>query len=227
MNIYRRRIGVKSSNFNFFAIFSLKGLKALTVLCLLLFLLAPAKLFSQSSPPANLEVFYKLADSSVTKVLTSLPESNSPVYLRLDLPEGYSVFRNRIIQDLIQSGKKVLLASDSLAPSLDISIDRAKVTYSDLFRQGLFGSYESERIVSLGGSFILSSGAMVKNTGDFSFTARDTVKYDDLRGLEDISIPFTRGEIPSEPLFSTLWEPVVALGTAAVAVYLFFTVRSK
>ncbi|HEX2866199.1 MAG TPA: hypothetical protein VHO03_04110 [Ignavibacteriales bacterium] len=216
---------LKVTGFNFFRVFSSEGLKALAALSLVFCLLAPAQVFSQSL--TNLEVFYKLADSSVVKVLRAAPKEDNQVYLRLNLTEGYSVFRTRIIQDLKQEGKDVLLAGDSLAPSLDLTIDQAKVNYSDLFRHGLFGSYKAERTVSLSGSYVLAQKGVVRKAENFTFTARDTVLYEDLRQLEDASIPFTRGNIPSEPLFSTLWEPVVALGTAAVAVYLFFTVRSK
>lgn len=216
---------LKVSDFNFFRTFSSVRLKALAALSLVFCLVMPHELFSQSS--TNLEVFYKLADSSVVKVLSALPKEDSEVRLRLSLTEGYSVFRNRIIQDLRQGGKNVLLAGDSLAPSVDLTIDMAKAVYSDLFRQGLFGSYKGERTLTLSGSYVLASKGVVRKADNFTFTARDTVLYDEMKQLEDPSIPFTRGNIPSEPLFSTLWEPVVALGTAAVAVYLFFTVRSK
>jgi len=225
-NFNRRRMKVQLSNFNFFWIFSVKRLMALTALCFCFCLIAPLQVFPQNL--TNLEVFYKLSDSSVVNVLKVVPKESNEIYLRLDLPEGYSVFRNKIVQDLRLQGKTVLFAKDSLlAPSLDFSIDRAKVSYSELFRHGFFGSYKAERTVTLNGNFVLASGGMVKKTDNFSFQAKDTVNYDEIRNIEDFSIPFTRGDIPSEPVFSTLWEPVVALGTAAVAVYLFFTIRSK
>jgi len=42
-----------------------------------------------------------------------------------------------------------------------------------------------------------------------------------------MSLPFTRAELPPEPFFSGLLEPAVAIGSAAVAIYLLFAVRSK
>lgn len=225
MNFYKRRMKVQTGNFNFFWTFSLKGLKAFIALSLYFCLLMPHEAFSQSQ--SNLDVFYRLADSSVVNVIKAISNEDTKLHLRLDIPEGYSVFRNRIIQDFKQEGKDVLLSGDSLASSLNITIDRAKVNYSDLFRQGLFGSYRAERTLSFGGSYVLSSEGMVRKTDNFTFAVKDTVLFDEIRQLENPSIPFTQGNIPSEPLFSTLWEPVVALGTAAVAVYLFFTVRSK
>lgn len=225
MSFYRRGMKVHKADFNFFRFFSAKRLIAFPALSLCFCLLIAGPVFSQSL--TNLEVFYKLADSSVVKVLNVIPKEDSRIYLRLDVPEGYSVFRNRIIQDFSRGGKDVLVARDSLAPSLDFSIDKARVSYSDPFRKGFWGSYKIERTHTFGGSFTLAYGGAVKKTDSFSFTAKDTVMYDSLRQMEDLSVPFTRGEIPSEPLFSTLWEPVVALGTAAAAVYLFFTIRSK
>jgi hypothetical protein len=55
----------------------------------------------------------------------------------------------------------------------------------------------------------------------------DTIKVDDIKNLENISFKFTTGSLPPEPFFSGLFEPVFALGTAAAAVILFFTIRSK
>ncbi|MGE5353004.1 MAG: hypothetical protein ACM3P0_13045 [Acidobacteriota bacterium] len=216
---------VQTGKFNFFWTFSLKGLKAFVALSLYFCLLVPQEAFSQSQ--TNLEIFYRLADSSVVKIIKAIPKEDAKLFLRLNIPEGYTVFRNRIIQDFRKEGKEVLLAGDSLSNSLDLAIDRANVTYSDLFRKGLFGNYRSERTLSFGGSYVLASRGMVRKTDNFSITLKDTVLFDEMRQLENPSIPFTQGNLPSEPLFSTLWEPVVALGTAAVAVYLFFTVRSK
>jgi hypothetical protein len=48
-----------------------------------------------------------------------------------------------------------------------------------------------------------------------------------VKSLENQALPFTKGEVPPEPLFSSLLEPAVALGTAAVVIYLFFSIRSK
>lgn len=224
-NRLRRRMKVQNLKTAPGSIFSGKRQGTFAVLCLYFCFLLPSQGYSQNL--SNLEAFYKLADSSVAGILKTLPKGNTRLQLKLDLPEGYSVFRNKIIQELTKNGKNVLFSSDSLAPMLNIGVDRAIVVYSSPFRKGFWGSYKSGRTVSLRGNFVLAEGGHVSKAENFSFARTDTVMYDDLRSLEDPSIPFTRGDIPPEPLFSTLWEPVVALGTAAVAVYLFFTVRSK
>ena len=55
----------------------------------------------------------------------------------------------------------------------------------------------------------------------------DTVLFDEIKSLSNSSLPFTKGEAPAEPFFASLWEPVIAVGTAIVTIFLFFTIRSK
>jgi hypothetical protein len=38
---------------------------------------------------------------------------------------------------------------------------------------------------------------------------------------------FTKGDVPPEPFFSSLLEPTVAIVTTALAVALFFAIRSN
>jgi hypothetical protein len=62
---------------------------------------------------------------------------------------------------------------------------------------------------------------------DFYYESIDTVEFDEIQTLENPSYPFTQGRIPTEPFMSNLFEPLVALTTAAVVIALFFKVRSK
>ncbi len=55
----------------------------------------------------------------------------------------------------------------------------------------------------------------------------DTVKVDDIKFLENESFPFTKGTTPSEPFLSGFAEPLIAIGTAAAVIVIFFTVRSE
>jgi len=48
-----------------------------------------------------------------------------------------------------------------------------------------------------------------------------------VKSLENPNHPFTKGNIPAEPFFESIPEPVLAIGTAATAVILFFILRSK
>ncbi|MGE5402014.1 MAG: hypothetical protein ACM3S2_16580 [Ignavibacteriales bacterium] len=182
---------------------------------------------ANAQSPSNLDLFYRLVDSSTVKILQNIPAGTENLNLIQALPEGYTLFQNRVIASLRSHGKNILLNNDTAGTSVHYTIDMARVSYPDAFRDGLFGTYKVRREIVLKGSYVILQKGRVGESGSFNFSASDTVRYDDIKSLEDNSVPFTKGEIPSEPIISTIWEPVVALGTAAVAVYLFFTVRSR
>ena len=101
----------------------------------------------------------------------------------------------------------------------------ARIKKLELLRSKNINPYpaESKREISLKGNYFYSGSGKK----DFSYSSNDTVKVDDIKNLENVSFKFTNGTLPPEPFFTGLFEPVVALGTAAAAVILFFTVRSK
>ena len=74
------------------------------------------------------------------------------------------------------------------------------------------------------GNYYISTNQQVK---DFNLSTKDTINVEDVEIIEDRSYPFTQGELPAEPFFSSILEPVVAISAAAVTVILFFSVRSK
>ena len=180
-----------------------------------------------SQTKTNLEVFYSLTDSLVNKITSDLPENNKEILLTLNLGELYSIFSNNIKSGLKKNGEEIYDgSSDSKSlPEVNVNLTGARVNYTDLKRNGWFGDYYVTRIISLEGNYLISSSTDGLN--DFRFVSVDSVKLDDIRKLESISFPFTKGEVPSEPFFSSLWEPVIAIGVAAVTVILFFSVRSK
>ena len=94
-----------------------------------------------------------------------------------------------------------------------------------MFRDGFLGEYFVLRKISLSGSYNFSGKKIF--TQDFSYLLQDTVGVDDITLLENSAYPFTQGKLPPEPFFSGILEPLVAVGTAALAVILFFTIRSK
>jgi hypothetical protein len=82
-----------------------------------------------------------------------------------------------------------------------------------------------QRKIDLSGSYSISKETVISERFDYAYI--DTVSVDDAKAIENPSFPFTQAEIPSEPFFSSLLEPAIAIGSAALAVILFFTIRSK
>ncbi len=165
-----------------------------------------------------------LVDSSVNDFISQMPQSEDSVELQLNLGESYSIFENKIITDFYSKGK-YLTEKNKSDRYINYIIDDAKVEYDEIFRDGFFGDYFIPRKISLKGNYLIKTNSA--SYKEFNFSFKDTIRYDEINDVENESFPFTKGDVPSEPFFSGLFEPVVAIGTAAMAVILFFTIRSK
>jgi hypothetical protein len=174
----------------------------------------------------NLEIFYTLIDSSGMNIVKNLAASKGELSLNFNLGEAYSLFQNHLESIFYKNGYSVN-SKDSVDNKITINyvLDNAEVNYGDIFRAGLFGSYMLPRIIKISGNYSIRNDSFLYK--EFHYNYLDTVKVDNIKTLENNSYPFTEGNVPAEPFFSSLFEPLVAIGTAAIAVYLFFTIRSK
>lgn len=165
-----------------------------------------------------------MADSSVNNFISNIPQSSENVGVVLNLGDSYSIFSNRIIHTLTSSGRKI---TDDKNGDVNVNyvIDEISVEYGEIFRDGLFGDYLVPRNLQLRGNYLLDGSLSLFREFVYSFT--DTIKYDEIDLVENESFEFTKGKVPAEPFFTSLLEPVVAVGTAALAVILFFTIRSR
>lgn len=188
-------------------------------------------LFSFITIPAqskdNLNIFYTLIDSSVIQIIKSVPKDDNGLTIKTNLNNGYSIFENNILAAFYKISGNVSINDSSNKLLIKYSIDNARVTYPLIFRENIFGSWEVQRSISLSGNYSISLHGILKVSAPFSFTNLDTVYYDQIEKHESPNISFTKGEKPAEPFFSSFLEPVIALGTAATIIYLFFTIRSK
>lgn len=181
---------------------------------------------------ANLDKLYMLVDSSAVKVFSAVRGNTGEASL-LNISRGdYIIFTNRLVKDLTDMGigLKIQAAetgTDSSGISILYAIDHAGVNYTETFRDGWFGALKVKRRSELGGSFTVTDNARVRYSDKFYFCSADTVLYENLSGLESRQYGFTQSAYPPEPVFENLIEPVIAVGAAAAAVYLFFAIRSK
>ncbi len=190
----------------------------------LLLILIP-KAFCQNS--TNLEVFYSLTDSLVDEIVNEIPKKENKILLTLNLGQSYSLFSNSVKQSFKEKGKEILEQppDDLNIPHIDIVIEGAGVEYGEMFREGWFGSHYVPRHSAIFGNYLQSFSTEGKN--DFEISITDTVKVENITYLENESFPFTKGTVPPEPFISGLAEPIIAIGTAAVVVVLFFAIRSE
>jgi hypothetical protein len=186
-------------------------------------LLFQSSIYSQSI--SNLDKFYSLVDSASNILIKDLGDAKK-VSLELNLGIDYSIFANQVRGKLLRAGKEIIGtgSSDENVVTINFVIDNSFVGYSEPEKDGIFGDYLTERTIKLLGNYYISTSQQVK---DFNLTTIDTINVDDVEIIEDRSYPFTQGDLPAEPFFSSILEPVVAISAAAVTVILFFSVRSK
>ena len=119
----------------------------------------------------------------------------------------------------------LLIDNETSLPEINIVMDNAGVEYGELDRGGWFGDYYAPRTVFISGNYFNSYS--VNPLSDYFISVTDTIRVKDISTLENESFAFARGQIPTEPLFLSIWEPVIAIGIAAAAVILFFSIRSQ
>jgi len=174
---------------------------------------------------SNLDQFYTLVDSASDLLIKDLGGTNK-ANLELNFGVDYSVFANKVRGKLLRNG--IQLVGDNPGEEnfvrVNFVLDNCFVGYSEPEKDGVFGDFLSERTIELSGNYFISNQSHVK---DFKLTVKDTIKVENVEEVENRSFPFTQGELPPEPFFSSLLEPIVAIGAAAVTIILFFSVRSK
>jgi hypothetical protein len=172
-------------------------------------------------------VLYSLTDSLSNQIINEIPAEENIVLLTLNLGESYSLFANNIKSSFIKTGKEILNTpmGELNYPHVDIVIEGVGIEYGEMYRNGWFGDHYIQRYAAIFGNYLQTFSEEGKR--EFLIEAIDTVKVEDIKNLENDSFPFTKGNIPPEPFLSGLAEPIIAIGTAAVLIILFFSVRSK
>ena len=168
----------------------------------------------------NLELFFQLADSAANKLALDINDQKN-ISVDFVLGKDYQVFQNSILSHFENKVTK----NEAGKTSVQFALTEAVANYGEPERKSLFGAFWVNRTIHLEGNYsIISSSSEVK---DFSYSVNDEIPFEDLAMVENSSFPFTQGKIPDEPFFSSLLEPAIAVSSAAAAVYIFFTARSK
>ena len=197
--------------------------KKIKIILVVFFIVLVGESFSQ--PKSNLEIIYNLVDKNVDKLLTKLPHEINPFQFHYNSPEAFKSLENKYILNLSSKG---YLKTDSTGKTLvSFSLDEIGIEYSEPFRDGLLGDYLVKRKILDKGTFVYTINESVKKSDIIESSYSDTLYYSDLNLVENANLKFTQGTKPSEPLFESLLEPVIAIGAVIVTIILLFTVRSK
>lgn len=178
-----------------------------------------------AQPKTNLDVIYSLIEKNVNQVLMKLPQEVGPFAFEYSSPEEYSSLEGRYTNTL--SNKNLLKKDSTDGGTLKYSLDQIGILYSEPFRGGLLSDYKVERKVFINATFAFGYGDKVKRSEIVESQYSDTLYYSDIHKVETSNLSITHGTKPSEPLFESLLEPIIAVGAVVVTIILLFTVRSK
>lgn len=170
---------------------------------------------------SNFEIAEELTQQSVNELQVEIDVEE--LMFKSNLTGEFKILENGFMNSVKSRFPSSNFANDNF--HFSYSIKSIETKYENSFQKNLFGDLHCERKIILNGSwFGNDSKTPLKN---FSFTSVDTISVLEIENVENGSIYFTRGEIPDTPIWSSIYEPIIIIGSAAAAVYLFFTVRSK
>jgi hypothetical protein len=190
---------------------------------IIIFFIALSSFSAQTK--TNFEMIDSLLFLSTEEIAEEL-NKNEDYFLEFIAADDYVILKSKVIQFLKLRDFNII-DTEKTQNKLLYTIEEVKINYTDIFKDGLFGTYLVKRESHLNGSFYLINNGNIGNLNSFNHLLADTVLYSEIPQLDNIAYSFTSADLPEEPFFSSALEPVIAIGTAAVAVYLFFNIRSR
>ncbi|MFQ5798472.1 MAG: hypothetical protein ACE5H0_07245 [Bacteroidota bacterium] len=204
-------------------------------LVLLVFvLLAVGRAEGQESthlPPTNLDLYRRNVQLIVHTLLSQIPiDEDRQLAVKIHGVEHFWIVENAILNSLQERDFTVRTASDESVNSImfDFTVIELKVRYQRRNRDGFFGKRTIERSVStvLAGKVYRRSTRELYYAGTVEKSAKDRIAIDDLPRVEHEQVNVTHGTLPSGGFMKKILEPAVVITATAIAIYLFFSVRS-
>ena len=180
------------------------------------------------APKPTVRVFQELM-SAVADSLFTVPATPGNATVRSVVqPAAHAWYLEHVIHSSARAHG--LVPSEDTAAQCDarFGIEQIGVTYEDARRTWIFGEQVMDRTVRLAGTvkFVEVGTGAILVSRPFTSSVRDTVPVVGFESLESPGIPSTHGVPPPSGMFSSLVEPIVLIGSVAVAVYLLFSVRN-
>ena len=177
----------------------------------------------------NLEVIYKLIDRSVSRA-DSILIPKQTINLSFTSSSALEVLKPKIFQTFNEHGyllTSATIESNESNSAVNYTVTSLKVEYRNPFSDGFFGGLLLEREISFNYSLTITGTDKTIKSFNHIENQIDTIKLDEISGLENKTLPFTQAPIPSTPLLTNLWEPIIVIGTLIVTIVLLFSIRSK
>jgi len=199
--------------------------KVLNVI-LIFFTFTSSYLFPQSTE-SNFKIVLTQLSNIIEKKVAPKLDSTSEYYFEFTSPSEYGILKNVVIAAIKKGHIKISTLNNGVKKKILFSIENISTNYSQPFRDYFWEPYLMKRIISLAGTYSIYNSGVVSAAENFKTSKTDTVAYNAKNIIESPSFIFTRGLMPEPPLFTGLFEPIIAITAILISVYLLFSVRSK
>jgi hypothetical protein len=181
-----------------------------------------------SAVPTNLRAYQSLAAVLADSVANLLPAGDSVRITVRVAPPDVAWFLQDAVERPFRAKNFAISASDSARYRVEFGVVEMHVQYTNLRRDGIFGSRVLDRMIMLLARLRLVDRAAgtVGAAGERRAVFSDTIGLSEVERIEHAALPVTRGTVPPEDFFSGIAEPLIIVGAVAVAIFLLFTVRS-
>lgn len=174
----------------------------------------------------NFEKFYQLIDNSVNKA-SELTKGISDILLSVTSPSSLELLKPKVFESFSKKGFTIKSENSGNAVKVSCILSQASVEYGETEKDGFFGNMICERKVSLKGIITLTYAEGNVKSAEINEIEKDTIAVDEIKNIEDATLPLTQGSKPEVSFFSNLLEPVLVVSTLVTTIVLLFSVRGK
>ena len=175
---------------------------------------------------SNIFLLTQCADSSVMD-LADGQFKNQKIFIEYNSKIGESYFLNILQTKLTDSGAEIVFNRSKSDQAIIYNLLDASIEYEKVLKEGFLDDYFVERKTIYEGKYKVIKNYQLIEEKDFNYSLVDTVKYDQVRSIENFDYDFAKGKIPDESFWDSFLEPFVAIGTIVLTIILLFTVRSN
>lgn len=181
--------------------------------------------FLQAQHAPNIAIYKQCIDSAVIKAHVNRLSSEKPE-IEITVPQHAAVIETDVRQAILfQLSLRSRIQFENKKEKLHFVIEQADLNYPEVFRDGFLGEYYFVRKIDFKGSVAFVTKTDQEKT-DFSFSFTDTLKLAQKDSIETSGYILTQKNLPTEPVFLSIWEPLTVVAALAITAYLFFTTRS-
>lgn len=181
----------------------------------------------QKGRPTNYDVLNSQIDTLAVAVTGVLSDGHDRmICVKTGTRPVDNFVRQRIIEYLLRDKFRVM-GDSRCSEVVRIIVPLVEVTYSAPVVSRIFGSADVIRTIRSEYDVEISDSSQTTFAKSYSMAFSDTVSESKIPDLETGSYSFLHGKIEGTSFLDTVLQPVLFVASAAVIVYLFFTLRGS